>query len=520
MKTPLCAFPLPIFALTLVTLLALPACKDKIQQDEVSATAAATDTKPVKKSSQKNPPSSNELPPAATDPALANIPAELAARYNAALHANDATALLELGKQTRVSASSNNTTPDSETAPDLAQFAALCFTQAARLGNTDAMLLAARCALEGLGPNATRQTALNLYIAAGEAGETAGYNAAARILLDGKDASPDVPAALALIDKAIALGSHEAQFLKGTLLLAQGGDAATEAMSLLMEAARADNADAQLLLAKLYREGKYVPLDEAAAAEWSKYAADLGLASANADYARLTLHGKSGADGDVRTAIDRLVYAAGQGNASAAMQLAHIFQSVRNPTAEDFATATRYAQLAYENGEPDASLMLAILALRTNDPDTALDWLEKEANWTNWRTKYAYDLMNNKGLTLQEATLAATRAKREDALATNAEKLNTTNTAGDAMPVVITAPEPQIPPSLTSLDATISTKVQFVVDKNGTPTDIKLLTPTPYAELDQSIIDALTQWRFKPGTKNGQPVYTRMQLPLNINTKR
>jgi TonB family protein len=536
MKAPLHVRPIlfPILlSIHLAVLVAFSGCKDKTHAIETPAgltglittsttsLKTTTTTTTVAAASQNASPSNTaahaaSAAHAAIDADLAGTPSDFANRYKAALQASDAKALLELGKQIRNAAASAS--DSSATTPDFATFAALCFTQAARLGNTDAMLLAARCALDGHGMTADRKTAFDLYFAAGEAGETAGYNAAARMLLDGKDAPPDVPGALALINKSLKLGSPEAQFLKGTILLAQGGEASTQAMSLLMEAARADNADAQLLLAKLHREGKYAPLDKEAAAEWSKYAADLGLASANVDYARLTLRGQPGSDEDIRAAIDRLIYAAGQGNASAAMQLAHVFQSTKKPTTEDLATARHYAQLAYENGETDASLMLALLALRTSDPDTALEWLKKEANWTNWRTNYAYKLVTNDGLTLAEAMRTATRAKREDALAYDAERRITAD--GSTMPIVIAAPQPKIPPSLTSLDATISTKVQFVVDKNGVPISVELLTPTPYDELNQSITDALNQWRFKPATKNGRPVNTRMQLPLTVNTNR
>lgn len=462
----------------------------------------------------------NAAAPAITDPALASIPSDLANRYKAALQASNAKALLELGRQARAAAASANAPASKNTAPGLARFATLCFTQAARLGNTDAMLLAARCALDGQGTTADRKAAFDLYFAAGESGEAAGYNAAARMLLDGKDAPPDVPGALALIDKALVLGSHEAQFLKGTILLAQGGDAVTEAMSLLMEAARADNADAQLLLARLHREGKYVPLDKEAAAEWSKYAADLGLASANTDYARLTLRGQSGSGEDVRAAIDRLIYAAGQGNGEAAMQLATVFQSAKNPTAEDLATARHYAQFAYDSGYPDASLMLAILALRANEPGTALALLKREGSTSNWRTHYAYNLFANDGVPFSEAMRIATRAKREEAMTYTAEKYNTSAPSNSAIPVIITASEPKIPPSLASLDATISTQVRFIVDNNGVPHSIVILTPTPYDELNQSIIECIGQWRFKPGVKDGKPVSTRMQIPINFNTKR
>ncbi|MDF9827953.1 TonB family protein [Ereboglobus sp. PH5-5] len=497
-----------ILPLLLVALLALGACKDSKTSAPKQTSAASSE--PRQAQSATTPQTS------ANDADFADIPADLAERYKTALQSNNAAALLEIGKEARDKAAAIENSSRASTA--LAVFSARAVAASARLGNTEAMLLAARNALDGYGVPVDRAAALELYTAAGDAGEAAGYNAAARMLVEGKDAPLDVSGALALIEKAIALGSTEAKFLKGSIILAQGGDSVPEAMRLLMEAARADNAEAQYLLAKLHREGKYAPRDEQAAAEWTKYAADLGLASASTDYARLTLRGKSGADGDVRAAIDRLIYAADQGNSNAALQLAFFFQSAKNPTPEDFAAAQRYAQMAHDNGESDAALVLATIALRNKDYTVALEWLEKDANNLNWRTKYAYELATKSRQPLATAIRTATYAKREEAMRHATEKPATPG--GDKRPAVIKAFEPPIPPSLTSLDAQISVNVRFIVDENGVPTDVKLLNPSPYEELNQSVLDTVGQWRFSPGVKNGVPVKTRMQLPLVVNTKR
>ena len=58
-------------------------------------------------------------------------------------------------------------------------------------------------------------------------------------------------------------------------------------------------------------------------------------------------------------------------------------------------------------------------------------------------------------------------------------------------------------------------KVAFTVDANGQPRDIRLLSPAdPY--LTQSLVTALSQWRFNPVQKDGVPVSTRVVMPLKL----
>jgi len=55
----------------------------------------------------------------------------------------------------------------------------------------------------------------------------------------------------------------------------------------------------------------------------------------------------------------------------------------------------------------------------------------------------------------------------------------------------------------------------LVVDSNGRPKDIELLSPIGYG-LDERGIDAIQQWRFAPGMKDGAPVNIRAQIEVNF----
>ena len=457
---------------------------------------------------------------------FAAIPAELVARRDAALAAKDPKALVALGKEVRAMLDAKNANALPSAATDYKRFAATLFADAARLGSAEGMLLAARCAADGDGMERDLEKAFDLYLSAGEAGEAAGYTAAARILISGKDGQPDVAGAMALVDKAVAMGSADAKFLKGTLLLAQNGGATSdEAMSLLMDAAQADNADAQRLLAQLYQEGKYVPKDDKAYAEWMKLAADLGLATANADYAELSVFGTNGTTAaSVRESMDRLTYAANQGDTEAAYSLTRLYLT-GTVTREDVDTAQRYATQAFENGKSDAALQLAAIAMNESKMDDALAWLKKGADAGDWHTEYAYNLVTKNGVSVHDAIVTAAKATQGDAIQYKMEQSNAdaaTEMGTDSVPIPISLKEPDMPASLTAVGTQSTVAVSFTVDENGVPTDVQIDegNGSPYAELNKAAIDAVSQWRFKPATKNGVPVKMLMRAPIEFQTHR
>jgi TonB family protein len=53
--------------------------------------------------------------------------------------------------------------------------------------------------------------------------------------------------------------------------------------------------------------------------------------------------------------------------------------------------------------------------------------------------------------------------------------------------------------------------LQLVVDEQGRPTQISVLSPLGYG-LDEAAIEAVTHWRFQPGTRDGKPVKVQAQV--------
>ena len=57
--------------------------------------------------------------------------------------------------------------------------------------------------------------------------------------------------------------------------------------------------------------------------------------------------------------------------------------------------------------------------------------------------------------------------------------------------------------------------IGLVVQKDGSPTDIRALRPLGFG-LDEKAIEAIAQWRFKPGMKEGQPVSVIATIELTF----
>jgi TonB family protein len=57
--------------------------------------------------------------------------------------------------------------------------------------------------------------------------------------------------------------------------------------------------------------------------------------------------------------------------------------------------------------------------------------------------------------------------------------------------------------------------LQLVVDEQGRPTQIAVLSPLGYG-LDEAAIEAVAHWRFQPGTKDGKPVKVVAQVQVTF----
>jgi TonB family protein len=57
--------------------------------------------------------------------------------------------------------------------------------------------------------------------------------------------------------------------------------------------------------------------------------------------------------------------------------------------------------------------------------------------------------------------------------------------------------------------------VEAVIDRQGNVTEARVLKSLPFG-LDIAALNAIKQWKFKPGTLNGQPVPVYYNLTVNF----
>jgi TonB family protein len=76
--------------------------------------------------------------------------------------------------------------------------------------------------------------------------------------------------------------------------------------------------------------------------------------------------------------------------------------------------------------------------------------------------------------------------------------------------------EREVPPPAADTNATV--RLACVVREDGTISDITVEV-SPDAKLDQAAIDTLSQWRFRPGMKDGRPVPVRIHVELSFTRK-
>ncbi len=58
-------------------------------------------------------------------------------------------------------------------------------------------------------------------------------------------------------------------------------------------------------------------------------------------------------------------------------------------------------------------------------------------------------------------------------------------------------------------------EIECLVGLDGRPTELRVLNAT-HAELGEAAMEALRQWTFKPGIRNGQPAPWRVRVPFNF----
>ncbi|MDT4872624.1 hypothetical protein FQZ97_1078190 [compost metagenome] len=84
-------------------------------------------------------------------------------------------------------------------------------------------------------------------------------------------------------------------------------------------------------------------------------------------------------------------------------------------------------------------------------------------------------------------------------------------------PAFLSPPKPPIYPAQArrrNLQGLVLVEVRL--DEAGLLREIRLLRSSGVESLDRSALNAISAWRFRPETRNGQPVPSRVHIPIEF----
>jgi protein TonB len=84
-----------------------------------------------------------------------------------------------------------------------------------------------------------------------------------------------------------------------------------------------------------------------------------------------------------------------------------------------------------------------------------------------------------------------------------------------AAPILISKTEPEYSEEARKAKYSGSVLLTIIVDQNGLPRDIRVVRPLGLG-LDEKAIEAVRNWRFRPGTKGGRPVAVQAQVEVTF----
>ncbi len=321
----------------------------------------------------------------------------------------------------------------------------------------------------------------------------------------GRGLARDLTEAARCYENAIRLGDPEAVAALARLARAGTGVPRDEARAeaLLREAANADNPSAQLSLALLLGAPARGASGMVEARYWGARAVHENFRFARFSVASLYLRGAKPNFGDAAHARALLQSDAEAGNAMAMSRLASLCRDgVGGP--QDGAAALRWWHKAAAANNVEAMLTLAsvyeqgdVLAKIHADRAEARRLLEQAAALDSAEAK--------KRLT---ALPAARNAEKWQPPADLLENL-----PRDGGPQVIHQIRPHYPFEMRWRNITGNVVVDFVVAKDGSVVNAYALRSSR-AEFEADAVAAVRQWHFKPGTREGKPVDTHMQVPV------
>lgn len=419
---------------------------------------------------------------------------------------------------------------------------------------------------------AKRPILLLLVVLASAASAVAGYDEGMSAYRAG-----DYERALLELLDAASQGHPKAEYRLGCMYDAGKGVAIdpVEAARWLHRSAEQGHAPAQSYLGYLHREGRGVEQDYEESARWYRMAADQDFSPAQNGLGWLMCC-VEGAPHYPEEAVRLFRAAAATDNHLAILNLGNLYAAGRG-VEQDRAEALRWycrglvleaegaqrrvdwivPQLTVE--DQDRSLELAYADLGAGEPAAAYQQVRRLAHLGHAGGQYALGMMHLRGegasrsdeqayrwLTLaaqQSHTEATAEAERLEALLTPTAAARAgrradewvraenpiseegpreygENEPGVEIPVIITKAPPKYPEQARKKKLTGQVIIGLLVDREGSPTNLQILRVIePGVGFEEAALAAVQQWRYRPGTFQGEVVPVRMTTVLEFIMK-
>lgn len=105
---------------------------------------------------------------------------------------------------------------------------------------------------------------------------------------------------------------------------------------------------------------------------------------------------------------------------------------------------------------------------------------------------------------------------KEDSTQTAHEKVYRVVGGDVKAPRPIYTPDPEYTEKARKQHKEGTVLIRMVVGSDGTPRDVKVYRPLS-ADLDESAMNAVKQWKFSPGTKDGEPVAIQLIVEISFH---
>lgn len=408
--------------------------------------------------------------------------------------------------------------------------------QEAEAGNAEAALLVGQALEAGNGIETDYALAREWYLFAADAGYPDGWAELGMMEAMGFGGPIDADAAVDAFTRAWEAGSAlGARRLGIAYLEGWGVEADVETGRAWLEAAgEAGDADAWYALAYAEIEGVFGTYDRERREEYLLNAAQLGnLRAAASIMPRLIRTG----DDWAQEGIDLLSGAAQEGAERALIGLAKTL--VESSGAARLGDAEALLQRAWELGSDEALYELVKMNANVphfllSDPRQPIDLLRQIGEDSSYYSRAqlmlseiergrAQTLAINEISLLSDAEVYVRRANLPpDPLADSVGKAGEVSDPSQLSEPLRIAKMviPEYPPSLLSENLSGTVRVSMIVDSDGSvrPGSIEILKSF-HPAFDQSVLDAVPQWRFHPGRKDGEAVACRVNINIPFSVK-